>query len=155
LNTALFEKLCHATCLELKLENPHQLRDHGCLHLDGVDIGLFFDENLDPEWVSCYVDLGHIAEEKRQDIYEHLLTMNVVSGTPERGVFAVDPVTRNALLLSRLRPPATEAAAALARTVRQYVDATLTMREGLLKGKLGAAPDRIQRHDLHDPDNLA
>jgi hypothetical protein len=155
LNTALFESLCHATCLELNLDHPHQVRDHGCLHLDGVDIGLYLDEGVDPEWMSCYVDLGEIAEEKRQDIYEQLLTMNVAGGSQERGVFAVDPVSRNALLLSRLRPPATAAAARLAKTFRLYVDATLKMREGLLKGKPGAAPGTIHRHELHHPDNLA
>lgn len=155
MNTAQFEDLCHAICMKLNVEDPHQIRDHGSLHLDGVDIGLFFDEDIDPNCVSCYVDLGEIAEEERQDIYEHLLTMNVVGGSHERGVFAVDPATLNAVLLSRLRPPATAAATMLARTFRRYVDATLGMREGLLKGRLGEAPDTLHRPQNHHPDKLA
>jgi hypothetical protein len=159
LNTAQFEDLCHATCMKLNLEDPNQIQDRGCLHLDGVDIGLFFDEDVEPSCVFCYVDLGDIAEEKRPQIYEHLLTMNVVSGSHERGVFAVDPATRNAVLLSRLRPPATDAATMMARTVRRYVDSTLKMREDLLKGKFGEAPgpgrDPLHRPEKHHPDNLA
>lgn len=155
MNTAQFEDLCHAICMKLNVEDPDQIRNHGSLHLDGVNIGLFFDEEIDPVCVSCYVDLGEIAEEKREDIYEHLLTMNVVSGSHERGVFAVDPATRNAVLLSRLRPPATGAATMMARTLRRYVDATLGMREGLLKGTLGDAPDTLHRPQDHQPDQLA
>ncbi|MDB5821969.1 MAG: hypothetical protein JWR21_673 [Herminiimonas sp.] len=154
MDIAQFENLCHAICVKLTLQDPHQIRDHGRLNLDGVDIGLFFDEDIDPDHVSCYVDLGEIAKGKRQDIYEHLLIMNVVGGSRERGVFAIDPASRNAVLLSRLRPPATEAATKLAATLRRYVDAALQIREGLLMGESGDIATLRHPEEPH-PHNLA
>lgn len=100
-----FKALCRKVCMALKHPTPDTLGDHGRITIDGVEIALFFDEQVNPDMLFCYVDMGPVPEAMRTEMYAQLLTMNLLSGAKTNGVYSLDPTSGNAIFVVHFMQP--------------------------------------------------
>jgi hypothetical protein len=105
--------------------------EEGSLIVDDISVGLFHEEELNPDILFCYVDIGLVGEKDRLGIFETLLQLNLLTGPKTRSVFALDPQTDRALLLSHLRADGTISAKELAETIGVYCSQAAALREQL------------------------
>jgi hypothetical protein len=125
---AEFRKLCRDISRALKQPDAESLGEHGRIEIDGVDIALFFDEQVNPDMLFCYVDMGPVPEASRGEIYEQLLTMNLLSGAKTNGVYSVDPASGNALFIVHFMNPDALDPAQLAEAFNVYASQTNSLR---------------------------
>ena len=52
-----FQQLCRDTCVALNYTDSDALSSSNHIHLDGVDIGLFFDDIEMNDRLVCYVEI--------------------------------------------------------------------------------------------------
>jgi hypothetical protein len=123
-----FKSLCRNVSRALRLPDAESLDEHGHLTVDGVDIALFFDEQVDPDMLFCYVDMGPVAEPLRTEIYGQLLTMNLLSGAKTNGVYSLDPASGNVLFVVHFMHPEKLDAAQLAEALQVYATQTNSLR---------------------------
>jgi hypothetical protein len=128
-----FRDLCRNASLALQAPSADALGEYGQIEVDGVDIGLFFDEEETPDMMFCYVDLGEVADTNRADIYENLLTLNLLSGSKTTGVYALDPASGNAIFVVHFYDPEEMEGNVLAEALRFYATQANSMRATLLK----------------------
>ena len=105
---------------------------HGQVALDGVEIALFFDADIAPDTLMCYVDLGKVNPYNRTETYQSLLGLNLLSGSKTTGVYSLDPASGNAIFIVHFPHPERLDGKALARLLRDYTAQALAMRGGLL-----------------------
>lgn len=125
---AEFRTLCRNISLALGQSAPDSLGEHGRIDVDGVDIALFFDEQVNPDMLFCYVDMGPVPETMRTEIYGQLLTMNLLSGAKTNGVYSLDPASGNAIFVVHFINPGTLDAGQLADAFRIYASQTNSLR---------------------------
>ena len=123
-----FRSLCRNISHALQQPDADSLGEHGRIAIDGVDIALFFDEQVSPDMLFCYVDMGPVAAASRTEIYGQLLTMNLLSGAKTNGVYSLDPASGNALFVVHFMNPETLDAAQLAEAFRIYATQTNSLR---------------------------
>jgi hypothetical protein len=123
-----FRNLCRNISRALQQPDIDSLGEHGRIAVDGVDIALFFDAQVNPDMLFCYVDMGPIAEAVRAEVYGQLLTMNLLSGAKTNGVYSLDPASGNALFVVHFMNPETLDAAQLAEAFRIYATQTNSLR---------------------------
>ena len=125
---AEFKKLCRNISRALRQPDAESLGNHGRIEIDGVDIALFFDEQINPDMLFCYVDMGPVPESSRAEIYEQLLTMNLLSGAKTNGVYSLDPASGNAIFVVHFMNPDALDAAQLAEAFKIYASQTNSLR---------------------------
>ncbi|RYF76706.1 MAG: hypothetical protein EOO22_01205 [Comamonadaceae bacterium] len=91
--------LCHEASRILQLAEPDAMHDHRRIELLGVDIAVFYDEELVSDRIFCYVDLGPIPEGEVPQVLANLMTLNFLVGARSDGVFGLDPSSGNALMI--------------------------------------------------------
>jgi hypothetical protein len=123
-----FRSLCRDISRALKQSDIEALGEQGRIGIDGVDIALFFDEQVNPDMLFCYVDMGPVAEASRTEIYGQLLTMNLLSGAKTNGVYSLDPASGNALFVVHFNNPEALDAAQLAEAFQVYATQTNSLR---------------------------
>jgi hypothetical protein len=123
-----FKALCRRVCMALNHPTPDDLGDHGRITIDGVEIALFFDEQVNPDMLFCYVDMGPIPEAMRTDMYAQLLTMNLLSGAKTNGVYSLDPNSGNAIFVVHFMQPEKLDTQLLAQAFTVYATQTNTLR---------------------------
>ena len=123
-----FKSLCRNISHALQQPDADSLGEHGRIEIDGVDIALFFDEQVNPDMLFCYVDMGPVAKAARTEVYGQLLTMNLLSGAKTNGVYSLDPASGNALFVVHFMNPETLDAAQLAEAFRIYATQTNSLR---------------------------
>lgn len=126
-------ELCRAASVALQLEDLDRLGNEGHLEKDGIRVALFFDEEIVSDRLFCYVDLGPIAEDVRTKAFERLLTLNLLSGTKTSGVYAIDPVSGNAIFCVHLMSPEHIDGNELASMLRAYVARAVELQRTLLR----------------------
>jgi hypothetical protein len=131
--------LCRNISLALRQPDPESLGEHGRIELDGVDIALFFDEQVNPDLLFCYVDMGPVPEDLRTEIYGQLLTMNLLSGAKTNGVYSLDPASGNAIFVVHFMNPETLDAAQMADAFRIYATQTHSLRTMLTQAPVSTA----------------
>ena len=129
-----YRSLCRKLCSALHQSDVDALAEHGRIEVDGVDIALFFDEQVNPDMLFCYVDMGPIPELSRTEIYGQLLTMNLLSGAKTNGVYSLDPSSGNALFVVHFMHPETLDAAQLAEAFQVYATQTNSLRAMMEEG---------------------
>ena len=134
-----FRTLCRNICLALGQPEPESLGERGRIEVDGVDIALFFDAQVNPDMLFCYVDMGPVPEDLRTEIYGQLLTMNLLSGAKTNGVYSLDPASGNAIFVVHFMDPETLQAAQLADAFHIYATQTNTLRMMLTDPPAAAA----------------
>ena len=125
---AEFNKLCRNICRALRQPDAESSGNHARIEIDGVDIALFFDEQVNPDMLFCYVDMGPVPEASRTAIYEQLLTMNLLSGAKTNGVYSLDPASGNAIFVVHFMNPDALDAAQLAEAFKVYASQTNSLR---------------------------
>jgi hypothetical protein len=123
-----FKSLCRNISHALQQPDADSLGEHGRIEIDGVDIALFFDEQVNPDMLFCYVDMGPVAEAARTEVYGQLLTMNLLSGAKTNGVYSLDPTSGNAVFVVHFMNPETLDAAQLAEAFQIYATQTNSLR---------------------------
>lgn len=129
-----FEELCRAASLALGMEDTGKLAHEGRIEIDDVAIGFFFNEKLNDGKMHCYVDLGAFEPADRTDVYGELLAMNLFTGSKTSAVFAIDPGTSHALMVSQLLASAKLTGENLADIFKAYAQLARKLRAGLLHG---------------------
>jgi hypothetical protein len=128
-----FLQLCRDTSVALGEADADVLGRTGEIRIDDIPIGLYFDEKKSPYTIFCYVDIGEIDQSLRPHVHEQLLTRNLLSGVKTNGVYALDPLTGNALFVVHLHDPEELPAAELARALRLYAMQANSLRRDLLR----------------------
>ena len=123
-----FRTLCRNISLALDQSEPDSLGEHGRIEVDGVDIALFFDQQVNPDMLFCYVDMGPVPDTLRIEIYGQLLTMNLLSGAKTNGVYSLDPASGNAIFVVHFINPETLDATQMAEAFRIYATQTNSLR---------------------------
>ncbi|MDB5798714.1 MAG: hypothetical protein JWP36_2616 [Paucimonas sp.] len=128
-----FRALCRAASLALNLADADQLHDCCQVVVDGVDIGLVLDHSDKTQLLHCYVDIGAFDAVRHPDALAELLKLNLYSGSKTHGVFAMDPVSERALLVSHLPLHPGLTGERLAAILRAYAGTATDLRTGLLQ----------------------
>jgi hypothetical protein len=123
-----FSILCRDISRALGQAGPESLAEHGHIEVDGVEIALFFDSQVTPDLLFCYVDMGPVPEEMRTEMYGQLLTMNLLSGAKTNGVYSLDPITGNAIFVVHFMNPASLDAKQMAQAFQIYASQTNALR---------------------------
>jgi hypothetical protein len=135
-----FRNLCRNISRALHQPDVESLGEHGRIDIDGVDIALFFDEQVNPDMLFCYVDMGPIADTARTEVYGQLLSMNLLSGAKTNGVYSLDPASGNALFVVHFMNPESLKAEQLAEAFKVYATQTNSLRS-LLEEEAEAEAD--------------
>ena len=85
-----FQQLCRDTCIALNYPDSDTLGSSNQITLDGVDIGLFFDDLEMNDRLVCYVDIGEVPAVDREEILARMLAINLLTGTKVSGVYGLD-----------------------------------------------------------------
>lgn len=90
MNLEDFKQLCRETCLALNYPDSDALGSNNQITLDGIDIGLFFDDLEMNDRLVCYVDIGKLPSDDREEILARMLAINLLTGTKVSGVYGLD-----------------------------------------------------------------
>jgi hypothetical protein len=123
-----FKILCRNISRALDQDEPEYLSRHGHIEVDGVEIALFFDAQITPDLLFCYVDMGPVPEEMRTEMYGQLLTMNLLSGAKTNGVYSLDPTSGNAIFVVHFMNPDSLDAQQMAQAFHIYASQTNALR---------------------------
>lgn len=123
-----FRTLCRKISMALKHPDPESLGKHGRIVIDGVEIALFFDEQVNPDMLFCYVDMGPVPDTMRTEMYGQLLTMNLLSGAKTNGVYSLDPASGNAIFVVHFMHPEQLDPEQLAQAFGIYASQTNNLR---------------------------
>lgn len=85
-----FQQLCRDTCVALNYPDSDALGSTNQISLDGIDIGIFFDDLEMNDRLVCYVDIGELPEDDREEVLERMLAINLLTGTKVSGVYGLD-----------------------------------------------------------------
>lgn len=127
-----FLDLCASAAQHLDIAAREALAQRGEVEIDGVAMGLFFDGDQAPDMIFCYVDIGPVARQQRGEIYEQLLTLNLLSGSKTTGVYAIDPASGNAIFIVHLYDPETLQGHVLVQALSAYAAQANALRQSLL-----------------------
>ena len=129
-----FENLCLEAGYLLGADDPPAFASSGELIHDGVHIGLFLDSYETAGTIHCYVDLGPVDTERRADIYEALLELNIAVGRRSDGVFGLDRESGHVIVSTRIKASRMRSPPDLADYVDQLKKFSLELRTQLMTG---------------------
>jgi hypothetical protein len=142
---AEYRELCREISLALNAENPEALYEYRRVQVgEDVEAMMYFNEDLDANVVFCYVDLGEIPEEKRVEVYQNLLELNLLTGSKTNAVFAVDPASGRAILVAHFPAVRKPDAAAIVKKLRLYALQATSMRGTFLAGSIDSVRQQNQ-----------
>ncbi len=124
-----YRSLCREASLLLELPDPDQLGNHGMLEHEGIQLALYYDDEVQDDRLFCYVDGGPVEASKRERIFERLLMLNLLSGSKTSGVYALDPGSGNVLFCVHIMQPDRLNAEKLATLLRSYVERAMNLRQ--------------------------
>ncbi|CAM8667163.1 T3SC_IA_ShcM-like domain containing protein [Oxalobacteraceae bacterium] len=133
-----FKNLCRATSRALNSKDPEAFAETGMTEIDGVPVGLFFEEAKAPDRILCYIDIGKVSELDREEIFERLLAINLLTGTKTAGVYGFDPESDSVIFVQHFLYPDLMTAEELAKILQAY-----SVHATNLKGNL-LDPDNAQ-----------
>ena len=90
MNLADFQQLCRDTCIALNHPDSNTLFLTNQITIDGITIGLFFDDFDMNDRLVCYVDIGELPITDREEILERMLAINLLTGSKVSGVYGLD-----------------------------------------------------------------
>ncbi len=146
---AEFAQLCRDTCVVLNLSDPESLASRHQIEINGIDIGLFYDEDEAGDRLICYIDIGELPEFDREEIIERLLALNLLTGSKTSGVYGLDRQRNRVIFIQHFLYPDMMDAATLAGILQDYSQHALNVRRSLLdptgidatSGLLAKSPD--------------
>jgi hypothetical protein len=98
-----FRELCRGASRLLDLSDPDALFESRDARVDGAKLGVFYNEEEDPEGVYCYVDLGAIGSAVHpQASMEEILAINLSLDASLGEVIGLERESRHLVLRVRL-----------------------------------------------------
>lgn len=119
MTNAEFQDLCRATSLALDIEDTQALGARGQVELDGVTLGVFYNEDSDAA-ISCYVDLGEVEPNRKLEMFEQALELNLELGRMHGETVGLDPETGRMVLRCEIQDPDRCSSDKLAGWLRDY-----------------------------------
>lgn len=143
-----FSALCRATSLALQVEDTEKLFSAGEIDIDDIAFGIFFEPDIAPDRILCYIDLGAIPDEGREDIFSRLLSLNVISGTKTSGVYGIDKDGENALFVQHFMYPELLSGEQFALILKSYAFHAKTLQTTILNPAYMDSTEEVLRHSL-------
>jgi hypothetical protein len=143
-----FSALCRATSLALQVEDTEKLFSAGEIDIDDIAFGIFFEPDIAPDRILCYIDLGAIPDEGRDDIFSRLLSLNVISGTKTSGVYGIDKDGENALFVQHFMYPELLSGEQFALILKSYAFHAKTLQTTILNPAYMDSTEEVLRHSL-------
>lgn len=91
MSNALFVQLGDKFCQLAGLPEPNRLLEGNAVEVDGVDFYMVYDEEGEPDHLVVYADFGTPPAERRLDVYEALLEVNMAMYGSHPPVFMLSP----------------------------------------------------------------
>ena len=152
MNHSQFLELCRDISTELNCEDLDELGFSNYVEIDDIPIAFIFDEHSDADRIFCYVDLGPVNESQRLDIYDNLLTLNLLSGVKTNGVYALDPTSGHILFVIHIVDLDQSHAKVLANDLRSYSARAISLQNNLFKGAAAAPIAEIMNELFGQPE---
>ncbi len=141
-----FRALCRSASVLLHCDDPDALGNTNTINIDDIRIGLFFDENLAPDRILCYIDIGKLPVLGREEILERVLALNLLTATKTAGVYGCDPQSNTLIFVQHFLFPDLMTGEDLYRILRGYADHANSLRHNLLDPEnLAPVPDMLAR----------
>ena len=142
-----FRKICRDACINLNLPDPDRLGESGHVAVDGIEFGLLVNDEVVPDRMQLFVDIGSVAQCAQSTIYRNLLSLNMTMGAVQDGVFGIDESTGRVVFASRIVMADGLSGMGLARLLRGFARMATGWRQSLLEG---APPASVQNRGLFD-----
>jgi hypothetical protein len=152
MNHSQFLALCREISAELNLDDLDELGFSNYLEINDIPIAFIFDEHSAPDRIFCYVDLGPIEESQRLDVYDNLLTLNLLSGTKTNGIYTLDPTCGHVLFVVHIVDLDQSDARLLANDLRSYASRAISLQNNLFKGAAAAPIAEIMSQLFGQPE---
>lgn len=131
-----FKDLCRDASRALEIEEVDALGEYGRLELDEMEIAVFFNEELAPDRLFVYLDVGPMDEEQREQTMENLMTLNFLIGSRNEGVFGIDPSSGHILMIMHVPLSEVPTGDMLAEAFRIYTAQALSVRKSVVEEQL-------------------
>ena len=127
-----FLNLCRAASIALGCADPDALGRTHTIDLAGTHIGLFFDEDMTPDRIFCYIDVGPLPATGREAVLERILAINLLTATKTAGIYGRDQGTDSLLFVQHFIDPEMMSGDDLAEILRSYSEHAGSLRHNLL-----------------------
>jgi hypothetical protein len=127
-----FMALCHACSVELGCKDADALGNTNIIDVDGVRIGLFFDEDMAPDRILCYIDIGKLPIVGREEILERILALNLLTGSKTAGVYGLDQASDTLIFVQQFLYPELMSGTDLAEILQGYSSHAISLKKNLL-----------------------
>lgn len=108
----------------LGTSDPQAFGETGELADDGVHLALVLEEwdeaSQVAESIGCYVDLGAVAQDRKLEVFEDMLELNLTIGRRSDGMFGFDRESGHALVSTRLDPDSFSQATEIAEYIHEF-----------------------------------
>lgn len=145
---AEFEQLCRDASLALNLPDAEALVSRHQITLNGIDIGLFFDEDEAGDRLVCYIDIGEPPDYDREEIIEQLLAMNLLTGSKTSGVYGLDRRRNRVIFIQHFLYPDMMSGVILANILNDYSRHAMKVRETLFGESRSHMHTNIETHSF-------
>ncbi len=143
-----FEQLCRDASGAMNLPDTESLASRHQISLNGIDIGLFFDEDEAGDRLVCYIDIGEPPEYDREEIIEQLLAMNLLTGSKTSGVYGLDRRKNRVIFIQHFLFPDLMSGETLAAILQDYSRHAMKIRETLFGASGREASGDLDRHSF-------
>lgn len=127
-----FQQLCRDTCVALNYPDSDALGSTNQISLDGIDIGIFFDDLEMNDRLVCYVDIGELPEDDREEVLERMLAINLLTGTKVSGVYGLDRQRNCIMFIQHFLYPDMLSGQELAEILTSYAKHAKAARQTLM-----------------------
>ena len=127
-----FQQLCRDTCVALNYPDSDALGSTNQISLDGIDIGIFFDDLEMNDRLVCYVDIGELPEDDREEVLERMLAINLLTGPKVSGVYGLDRQRNCIMFIQHFLYPDMLSGQELAEILTSYAKHAKAARQTLM-----------------------
>ena len=143
-----FRELCRATSLAFQINDTEKLFNSGQIDIDDIALGIYFEPEIAPDRILCYIDLGSIPAGGREDIFSRLLKLNVISGTKTAGVYGLTDEGENALFIQHFMYPDLLSGEQFALILKSYAFHAKTLQVTVLDPTYRESTEEALRQSL-------
>ena len=138
-----FREVCRNASYVLNISDPNALCDGGDVYIDGIKVGVVYDELLD-DGILSYVDLGFVESASKESIFEKMMSLNLEldASLGEAICFESDSshlVLRGFTSLNK----SDDITAAIVSQLKEYVDFAGHLHHGLLSQVIAPTPKAV------------
>lgn len=144
MDQAGFLNLCRSTSIALGCADPDALGNTHIIDVQGTRIALFFDEDLAPDRIYCYINVGRLPASGREAILERILALNLLTATKTAGIYGLDQITDSLIFVQHFIYPELMTGDDLADILQGYSEHAGSLKLNLLDpSNLRPVPDLL------------